>query len=90
VNGRRIVAWSAINTDGVYVTVDGQPVLPPYSLAAIGDPQTLATALLRPGGLVSLLQQADERISVSVDQQQKITLPVYDQPYEFAYAEPIE
>ena len=90
VNGRRIVAWSAINTDGVYVTVDGQPVLPPYRLEAIGDAETMDTALVRPGGLVSLLQQADERVSIGVSQRQKITLPVYDQPFEFAYAKPAD
>ena len=90
VNGRRIVAWSAINTDGVYVTVDGQPVLPPYRLEAIGDAETMDTALVRPGGLVSLLQQADERVSIGVNQRQKITLPVYDQPFEFAYAKPAD
>jgi uncharacterized protein YlxW (UPF0749 family) len=88
VNGRRIVAWSAINTDGVYVTVDGQPVLSPYRLEAIGDAETMDKALLRPGGLVSLLQQADERVSIGVNQLQRITLPVCDQPFEFAYAKP--
>jgi uncharacterized protein YlxW (UPF0749 family) len=88
VNGRRIVIWSAINTDGVYVTVDGQPVLPPYRLEAIGDAQTLDTALVRPGGLLRLLQQADERLSIIVKQRRQITLAVYDQPFEFAYAKP--
>ena len=86
VNGRRVVTWSAINTDGVYVTVDGLPVLPPYRLEAIGDAQTMGTALLRPGGLVRLLQQADERVSIDVNPRQRFTLPVYDQPFEFAYA----
>jgi uncharacterized protein YlxW (UPF0749 family) len=88
VTGRRIVAWSAINTDGVYVTVDGQPVLPPYRLEAIGNAETLETALLRPGGLVSMLQQADEGVSIVVHRRQKLTLPVYDQPFGFAYAKP--
>jgi uncharacterized protein YlxW (UPF0749 family) len=90
VNGRRIVTWSAISTDGVYVMVDGQPVLPPYRLEAIGAAQTMETALLRPGGLVSLLQQADARVSIDIHLQQKMTLPVYDQPFEFAYAEPAQ
>jgi uncharacterized protein YlxW (UPF0749 family) len=86
VNGRRVVTWSAINTDGVYITVDGQPVLPPYRLEAIGDAQTISTALLRPGGLVRLLPQADERVSIDVNPRQQITLAVYDQPFGFAYA----
>ncbi|MCL7452629.1 MAG: DUF881 domain-containing protein [Anaerolineae bacterium] len=90
VNGRRIVAWSAISTDGVYVTVDGQPVLPPYRLEAIGDAETMSTAIARPGGLVDLLQQADERVLIGVNERQKITLPVYDQPFQFVYAKAAE
>jgi len=89
-NGQRIVVWSAISSDGVYVTVDGLPVQPPYRLEAIGQPETLETALLRPGGLVGLLQQAEARISVEVLRREKVTLPVYDQPYEFVYASAAE
>ncbi|MGD8397314.1 MAG: DUF881 domain-containing protein [Anaerolineae bacterium] len=89
-NGRRLVASSAIGTDGVDVTVDGQPALPPYRIEAIGDPHSLETALLRPGGMVGLLEQADPRITVSVYLRDKLTLPVYDQPLEFAYARAVE
>ena len=89
-NGQRIVAWSAISHDGVYVTVDSLPVQRPYRLAAIGQPEALETALLRPGGLVSLLQRVDERISIEVLRREKVTLPVYDQPFEFVYASAVE
>jgi uncharacterized protein YlxW (UPF0749 family) len=89
-NGRRIVAWSAIGADGEHVTVDGQPVQLPYRLQAIGDGHTLEVAMLRPGGLVGLLQQASRGISVTVEQRQSLTLPVYDQPFQFAYARLVE
>jgi uncharacterized protein YlxW (UPF0749 family) len=89
-NGRRIVAWSAINTDGQQVTVDGQPVQSPYRLQAIGDGSTLEVALLRPGGLVDLLYRVDSGVSINVHQRDKMTLPIYDQPYHFAYAKAVQ
>jgi uncharacterized protein YlxW (UPF0749 family) len=89
-NGRRLVAWSAISTDGERVTVDGTPVEAPYRLEAIGDASTLEVALNRPGGLVYLLQQAGASVSVSVEQLDKLTLSVYEQPLEFAYGEPMD
>jgi uncharacterized protein YlxW (UPF0749 family) len=72
------------------VTVDGQPVQPPYRLAAIGDAQVLEAALLRPGGLVSLLQSAGARISIVVAPSEKLTLPVCEQPVDFVYARAVK
>jgi uncharacterized protein YlxW (UPF0749 family) len=89
-NGQRIVAWSAVGSDGEHVTVDGQPVHAPYHLEVIGHPQTLEIALNRPGGLVPLLQQARAVVSITVSRRDKVTLPVYGQPLRFVYAEPLE
>ena len=89
-NGQRIVASSAIGTDGEQVTVDGVPVPAPYRLEAIGEAHTLEVALTRPGGLVELLSQAPSGILITVRQKDKVTLPVYDQPMRFVYAEPAE
>lgn len=89
-NGQRIVAWSAIGSDGEHVTVDGQPVHAPYHLEAIGQAQTLEVALNRPGGLVRLLQQARTGTSIAVNKRDRLTLPVYDQPLRFVYAVPLE
>jgi uncharacterized protein YlxW (UPF0749 family) len=88
-NGQRIVAWSAISTDGTHITVDGQPIQAPYQLDAIGDGHTLQVALERPGGLVHLLRQAPQGFSIAVIRQEKLTLPVYDRPFQFAYAKPV-
>jgi len=89
-NGQRLVAWSAISTDGVYVTVDRRPIQPPYRLEVIGDSELLETALLRPGGLVELLEQLDPRITLAVQRREKLTLTVYSQPMAFVYARPAD
>lgn len=89
-NRKRIVAWSAIGSDGEHVTVDGQPVQAPYRMEAIGHAHTLEVALGRPGGLVNQLRQARGGLSITISRRAKVTLPVYDQPLLFVYAEPAE
>jgi len=89
-NGKRLVVWSAIGTDGQGVTVDGYPVQPPYRLQAIGDPHTLEVALERPGGIIELLQRANRELTIVVRTVGKLTLPVYDRPLQFVYARPVE
>ena len=42
---------------------------PPYRFLAIGDPQTIATALAIPGGVLDSLQRDDARGSVSESQE---------------------
>ena len=89
-NDKRLIAWSAIATDGEQVLVDGEPVPAPYTLSAIGNPETLRAALLRPGGMVSLLRAADAAIVVAVKESDRLTLPVYRQALDFVYAEPVD
>jgi uncharacterized protein YlxW (UPF0749 family) len=85
-NDQRLIAWSSIATDGEQVTVDGQPVPAPYRLSGIGNPEALRAALLRPGGLVPLLREANAAIVVTVKETDRLTVPVYRQGVEFVYA----
>jgi uncharacterized protein YlxW (UPF0749 family) len=89
-NGRRIVAWSAINTTGEWLTLDGQEVKPPYQIQAIGHAPTLGGAITRRGGWLDLMQQADKGVSIGIHTQDKMTLPVYDRPIELTYARPAD
>ena len=89
-NGRRLVAWSAIGTDGQHVTVDGQPIETPYRLQAIGPSESLKTALLRTGGMVDLIGDAKREVSIEVLEAEKLTLPRYDSIFQFAYARAVD
>lgn len=89
-NGHRLVAWSAISTDGESVTVDGQAVQAPYRVQAIGDARVLETALVRPGGILGLLAQSRGGISTAVQQKERLTLPVCRKAVQFVYARHLE
>jgi uncharacterized protein YlxW (UPF0749 family) len=90
-NDHRIVVNSVfIAGERGSVVLDGQAIRRPYRLQAIGDPDTIETALLRPGGLVSMLQRAYPNLIVSSTRQPRIVLSVYRHPSPIRYAGPIE
>ncbi|MDQ3930161.1 MAG: DUF881 domain-containing protein [Chloroflexota bacterium] len=67
VNGVRVVTRSAIVDDQTgRITIDRQPVARPYRLEAIGDPDTLAPALERKGGLIALLEAGNSALKIEV------------------------
>ncbi len=83
----RVVASTAfvdVPNDGV--AVGGVALSPPYTVAAIGDPSTLATALGIPGGAVASLKGAGAVIAVRespevvVDALHEATEPAYARP----------
>lgn len=45
INGTRLTATSAIRTAGSAILVDFQPLSPPYTISALGDPQALSDAV---------------------------------------------
>jgi uncharacterized protein YlxW (UPF0749 family) len=58
VGGVRVVASTAfVDASGGGVTVDGHRLRPPYTVLAIGDSQTMATALEIPGGVIAGLPE---------------------------------
>lgn len=65
VGGVRVVAGSYVTEDGGAVSVDGQALSNPYTISAIGDPQTLASAMAIPGGVVETVRGVGARIEVT-------------------------
>ncbi|MBC8249554.1 MAG: DUF881 domain-containing protein [Anaerolineales bacterium] len=91
INGERLTLYSVIASaeDGV-MTINGTQLSRPYILQAIGDPETMETALLRSGGLIATLAYNYEGLIVGVIKQERMVLPVYKGDIEFVYASPIE
>jgi uncharacterized protein YlxW (UPF0749 family) len=73
VGSARVVASTAfLDAPGGGVTVDGRRVRAPYTVLAIGDSQTMATALEIPGGVIASLPEG-ARGSVAAKDEVKIT-----------------
>jgi uncharacterized protein YlxW (UPF0749 family) len=90
-NDRRIVVNSVfVAGERGGVMLDGRAVRRPYRLQAIGDPDTIETALLRPGGLISILYRAYPNLVVNSARQPRMVLSVYRHPLPVKYAGPIE
>lgn len=90
-NGVRIVASTWFGTDGNgALVVDGKPVVSPYVLTVIGDPQTLEEGARFRGGLVSQAQSPQVNAVVSITRATTLTIlslhtaktPQFAQPTE--------
>ncbi len=85
VGGARVVATTAFTDASGGVAVDGVIQKPPYTVLAIGDSQTMATALEIPGGVIASLPEG-ARGTVAAKDDVKITAlrpvptPRYAQP----------
>lgn len=86
VGGIRIGASTALVGRAGAVRIDGVPVEAPYVIIAIGDSQTLATAMQIPGGVADKVLQAGGTIDVvtadqvTVDALRPLEEPVYAEP----------
>jgi len=89
-NGHRLVGNSVFVVEDRGLVVDGQPVRRPYRLEAIGDPDTMETALLRPGGLVSLFERMYSNPVVQSTQRTRLVLGVHRPRLVFEYAVPVD
>ena len=91
INGERLTLYSIFtSTEDGAMTVNGTQLSRPYVLQAIGQPETMETALLRKGGLIATLERKYEGLAVSLIRREKMVLPVYKGAIEFVYASPIE
>jgi uncharacterized protein YlxW (UPF0749 family) len=61
----RVVASTALLDDDEGVRVDGTLLRPPYRFAVVGDPNTLASALAIPGGVVDTVEELGGRAEIT-------------------------
>ncbi|PHQ52041.1 hypothetical protein BLA24_09825 [Streptomyces cinnamoneus] len=76
VNGQRLTALSAIRAAGDAILVDNKPLVPPYTVLAIGDGQRLSTAFQdsADGQYLHVLQQ-NYGVRASISAQDEVRLP---------------
>ncbi|WP_328908951.1 DUF881 domain-containing protein [Streptomyces sp. NBC_00234] len=76
INGQRLTALSAIRAAGDAILVDNRPLVPPYTVLAVGDGKRLATAFQdsADGQYLHALQESFD-IRTSISDQEKVRLP---------------
>jgi len=84
----RIGVDSAFTGSGGTITLDGIPLIAPYTIRAIGDPPTLAAALAIPGGVFDTVRRAGG--SMEVAQSDTVVVDALRQPETPLYARPAE
>ena len=77
-----------VSGDPGNLVVDSLTLRPPYSLAAIGDPPTLAAAMNIPGGAVDSVERVGATMSVVTSDRIEIT--TLRQPKPRQYAQPVK
>ncbi|MFC9842977.1 DUF881 domain-containing protein [Streptomyces sp. NPDC060223] len=76
INGQRLTALSAIRAAGEAILVDNRPLVPPYTVLAVGDGQRLSTRFQNSADglyLHALQENYGIRTSISVDDDIRLT-----------------
>ncbi|MCZ4497747.1 MAG: hypothetical protein JWQ74_300 [Marmoricola sp.] len=82
----RVIAQTSFEAATGGVNIDGQVVKAPFVIDAIGDPESLTTALRFPGGFVDDLELDEGK--VTIEQEKNIKITVLRTPTKPRYAEP--
>jgi uncharacterized protein YlxW (UPF0749 family) len=83
----RVVASTAFTDSATGgVLVGGVNLLPPYTITALGDPATLATALGIPGGAVATIESRGA--AVSIRESAELLVDALHEPGQPSYARP--
>ena len=88
INEQRLIASSEIRCAGPTLSVNNTRYSPPYDIRAIGEPQTLETALKMRGGVIETLQFWG--IQVSVKKVEIAKVPAYKGAFRFDFATPVK
>ncbi|MBQ9279666.1 MAG: DUF881 domain-containing protein [Clostridia bacterium] len=87
VNGQRIISTSAIRCVGPLIQINGINLSAPFTITAIGNPDTLVGSLNLRGGIISEIKSA--QIDVTIEKHEEVTIPAYDKIIEYKYAVPV-
>ena len=87
INGHRVVTMTEIVLAGDNVNINSKPTAPPYKVMAIGDPDTMESAITIKHGIISNIKEYS--IRVSIEKRDDITINRYNGATNFRYAQSI-
>lgn len=73
VGGVRMVASSWVGSEGDTIVISGSQVAEPLVVIAVGEPQTIATALQIPGGVAETIRAGGG--SITIDREDRVQVP---------------
>ncbi|MBQ3407710.1 MAG: DUF881 domain-containing protein [Clostridia bacterium] len=73
VNEIRITGTSSIEMEKNNIVVDGVRISRPYIVKAIGNPETMNSSLIRPGGTIELIKNDRAKIELVIAKEVKIS-----------------
>lgn len=88
VGGVRVVSSTVIAGPTGLLSVEDRPLEVPFLIDVIGSPDGLSGALLRPGGIVTLLEATRPEVDVSVTPLDRLALPASTRPAIPAHGQP--
>ena len=90
INEQRIVATTEISLAGSNVNINGVPTAPPYAVKAIGNPDTIESAITIKYGIVYEMRNKEQYgLRVDIKKKNEITVPRYSEVLKFRYAKPV-
>lgn len=90
INEQRIVATTEISLAGSNVNINGVPTAPPYAIKAIGNPDTIESAITIKYGIVYEMRNKEQYgLRVDIKKKNEITVPRYSEVLKFRYAKPV-
>ena len=87
INDQRIISTTAISCEGNVININGEKVGVPFTIKAIGLPESL-DALSRPGGYLEILKRYG--IEAELKKSNDITIPKYTGKIEFKYGKSVK
>ena len=88
INDQRYTAFTEIEKAGNHIEINGVSTNTPIVIKAIGNSQTLESALTLKGGIVQQIRDWD--YLVQINQEVNVTIPKYRRNKEFIFASPVE
>ena len=86
INGVRVINSTYFNDTELGISLNQSQIRSPYKILALGDPETLSTALKIPGGLSESVTTSDGKVlitelsSLDIDSSVPLTTPLYAVP----------
>ncbi|NLY67480.1 MAG: DUF881 domain-containing protein [Tissierellia bacterium] len=88
INDQRYTAYTEIVRAGDHIEINGVSINSPIVIKAIGDPETLESALSIKRGIIWTLRYYDYTVNLIKDD--NIRIPKYRKLIEFVYSQPVD